>query len=340
MADDKKKEAPSSSPSTEVLWYLIIVIPLIIILFSALSGESINKTSTTGNTTPATASTTSSTGTSLLSPLNWSGRDTLRLGQPIINKKEVPVRTAPAGSIIGRQDKLETGRLMEGPLEQFGTIWWRVDYPNAPDGWVEFSGLSSKVGTVRALNIVPLLYSFYQPIGYGLVILMLIIYIVFRLKLSKEEKIAERKQQLKAEQYMEPQVPLAQQIADKPDVQELPGFQTEEIVPVKVAEENARWTHIQGLIASYNPSDWRQAIIEADIILEEMLEKMAYPGVTIGDKLKNVERSDFLTLDKAWSAHKVRNQIAHGGSTFKLSRELAERTIKEYEEVFREFYYI
>jgi len=71
-----------------------------------------------------------------------------------------------------------------------------------------------------------------------------------------------------------------------------------------------------------------------------MLDKMGYDGVSIGDKLKNVERSDFVTLDKAWAAHKVRNQIAHDGMSFKLTREVAERTIKDFEEVFREFYYI
>jgi ribulose-phosphate 3-epimerase len=102
---------------------------------------------------------------------------------------------------------------------------------------------------------------------------------------------------------------------------------------------NRRWKNIQMLINSHNTNDWKQAIMEADIILDEMLDKMGYHGETIGDKLKQIEPSDFITLNQAWEAHKIRNQVAHTGS-YVLSREEAERTIKLYEEVFREFYFI
>jgi hypothetical protein len=67
---------------------------------------------------------------------------------------------------------------------------------------------------------------------------------------------------------------------------------------------------------------------------------MGYKGESIGDKLKKVERSDFITLDKAWSAHKVRNRIAHKGTAFVLSRGEAEEAIDNYKQVFEEFYYI
>jgi hypothetical protein len=266
--------------------------------------------------------------------------EALRLGAPIINTKKVVVRTAPAGSIVGYQKKLETGRLMEGPVEAFNTKWWRVDYPVAPDGWIEHDSVSTNIKSVRFINIIPFVYGFYKPVGYGLLFILLFVVIYFKLMLKKEEDIAEKKKQLKDEQHQIPTKTIAQRIEEKPDVQELPGFQVEEIVPIAVAEKNGRWKHIQDLITSYNPSDWRQAIIEADIMLEEMLDQMGYDGVTIGDKLKNVEKSDFVTLDRAWSAHRVRNQIAHDGSAFKLNRDVAERTIKDFEEVFREFYYI
>ncbi len=338
MADAPKKEAPKGD-GWDWLWYPVVVIPLVLFLLSSLGGFDFSANPPPVATSSAT-DVAERTSRSILDPYQWLGRENYALGNTIINKKQVTVRTAPAGSIVGTQKKLETGRLMEGPVNQFGTTWWRVDFPQAPDGWVEYDAVSTKVGWVRTLNIVPLAYSFYQPIGYGLLFILLLTYIYYKIKLGRESRIAEKKLELRREQYAEVPRPIAQIIVEKPDVQELPGFQVEEIVPVQVAEQNARWAHIQGLIASYNPSDWRQAIIEADIILEEMLDKMAYDGTTIGDKLKNVERSDFVTLDKAWSAHKVRNQIAHGGSTFKLTREMAERTIKDYEEVFKEFYYI
>lgn len=109
------------------------------------------------------------------------------------------------------------------------------------------------------------------------------------------------------------------------------------VAPGHDRDVNHRWIHIQSLIASTNASDWRTAIIEADIMLDDMLKEQGYVGEGIGERLKLVESSDFSTLNDAWEAHKVRNQIAHEGSSFNLSDTLARRTIARYESVFREF---
>ena len=103
---------------------------------------------------------------------------------------------------------------------------------------------------------------------------------------------------------------------------------------------NPRWLHIESLMESDRSADWREAITEADIMLDEMLTRQNYTGEGVGDKLKNVEPSDFDSLQDAWEAHKVRNQIAHQGSLFDLSQDLARRTIARYEKVFREFEFI
>lgn len=103
---------------------------------------------------------------------------------------------------------------------------------------------------------------------------------------------------------------------------------------------NKKWQQVQAHINSPNPGDWRLAIMEADIMLGDILEKMGYQGDTIGDKLKGIEKSDFLTLDLAWEAHRVRNQIAHEGSEFQLTEREARRVIDLFKQVFEEFYYI
>lgn len=100
--------------------------------------------------------------------------------------------------------------------------------------------------------------------------------------------------------------------------------------------DHARFAHIMTLIESAHESDWRQAIIEADIMLDDLLRQLNVPGDSVGDRLKNVDKSTFKTLDNAWTAHRVRNDIAHKGAAFKLSNHLAYRTIKQYESVFRE----
>lgn len=103
---------------------------------------------------------------------------------------------------------------------------------------------------------------------------------------------------------------------------------------------NPRWQTVENYAASDNPGDWRLGIIEADLMLEELLEEQGFSGATLGEKLKNAERGDFVTYQNAWEAHKVRNNIAHLGSEFNLSANDARRTVLLYKTVFEEFNYI
>jgi len=101
-----------------------------------------------------------------------------------------------------------------------------------------------------------------------------------------------------------------------------------------------KWQSVMSHVDSPNGSDWRQAIIEADIILGEILTKMSYHGEGIGEQLKAANKADFNTLDQAWEAHKIRNQIAHEGSDFAMSQHEAKRVVNLYRQVFEEFFYI
>jgi hypothetical protein len=101
-------------------------------------------------------------------------------------------------------------------------------------------------------------------------------------------------------------------------------------------QKNPRWEHINQLMASDNASAWREAITEADILLEDALESRSYEGDGVGEKLKRLDQADLGSLEDAWEAHKVRNAIAHQGSAYALSEALAHRTIQRYEHVFRE----
>jgi hypothetical protein len=105
------------------------------------------------------------------------------------------------------------------------------------------------------------------------------------------------------------------------------------------AIHNQRWDKVMAYLETDNQSDWKQAIIEADNLLDEMVAAMPYHGENLGERLKNVEPSDFLTLEDAWEAHKVRNQVAHQ-SDLSLTRREARRVIELYERVFREFNFI
>lgn len=101
-----------------------------------------------------------------------------------------------------------------------------------------------------------------------------------------------------------------------------------------------RWRKIVELVDSQNQNDWRQAILDADTVLDEILKKGGYIGDSLGERLTNANKADFQTLDQAWDAHKVRNMIAHDGSSYLLSQHEAKRVINLYKQVFEEFYFI
>jgi hypothetical protein len=113
-----------------------------------------------------------------------------------------------------------------------------------------------------------------------------------------------------------------------------------EAVPKGDQHLTNRWESVQKHIASANQNDWKQAIIEADVMLDDILTRMGYRGESVGEKLKRVVTGDFASLDDAWEAHKVRNRIAHDGSNFVLTEHDAKHTIQRYKKVFEEFFYI
>ena len=99
---------------------------------------------------------------------------------------------------------------------------------------------------------------------------------------------------------------------------------------------NPRWKYILTILESPNESDWRMAIIEADTMLDELLQERGFTGESLGERLKAAESSGFATLQSAWDAHTTRNQIAHAGSEFPITQVEARRVIKIYENVFEE----
>lgn len=103
--------------------------------------------------------------------------------------------------------------------------------------------------------------------------------------------------------------------------------------------KNERWEKVLKYLDSESESDWKLAIIEADTILDDLVESLNYPGENLGERLKNVEPSDFDTLQDAWEAHKVRNRIAHEAD-YRIGRRDARAVIERFRRVFEEFNYI
>ncbi|MES2930797.1 MAG: hypothetical protein V4665_03385 [Patescibacteria group bacterium] len=105
---------------------------------------------------------------------------------------------------------------------------------------------------------------------------------------------------------------------------------------VETRNANPRWHYILTLIESPNESDWRVAIIESDTMLEEILREKGFEGTTVAELLEGARSSGYASIQNAWDAHVVRNQIAHQGSEFPLSQVEGRRVIKMFQNVFEE----
>lgn len=278
----------------------------------------------------------------------------IKLGNDVINKKEVDIYRVAGNFIIGQQKKWEVGKPVEGPIEIGDRLWWRIDYEQAPDGWVRQNNLTDYVWTYRILNFFPIIFTTLTPVLILLSIIIFILIITVMLKTSALQDLKRRKLELqrqrtvkdeiieevkreKDDEFGEPEKDVDQNVVPTNLPTNLP---VGNIVPKVQDVHNRRWTKVESLIHSHSTNDWRQAILEADIMLDEMLDKIGYKGKTIAEKLKQVEESDFLTLQQAWEAHKIRNRIAHHGSNYVLTKNDAERAFKLFKEVFEEFYLI
>lgn len=112
------------------------------------------------------------------------------------------------------------------------------------------------------------------------------------------------------------------------------------VAAADVPQTHLRWDHVMEQAYSENEQAWRLAILEADIMLSELLDFLGFRGETMADKMRQVEKGDFKTIDLAWEAHRARNKIAHEGAAHELSAREARRIVSLYEQIFREFQFV
>lgn len=102
----------------------------------------------------------------------------------------------------------------------------------------------------------------------------------------------------------------------------------------KLAKEG--WQQIEILMASRNPSSAKQAVLNADKILDAVLKDLV-AGETLGERLKAAQNcfSGYDRYQKAWEAHKVRNSLAHE-VTYDPPYYVCQQTIASYLEVLKD----
>ncbi|MDO8603910.1 MAG: hypothetical protein Q7K40_00625 [bacterium] len=129
-------------------------------------------------------------------------------------------------------------------------------------------------------------------------------------------------------------------------IREIHHHEEEKYAPIHAEEVSAKekfvqWQVILNHVNSESPAEWKLAILEADNILDEILEEEGYVGDTLAEKLKTMSRTKIASYNDIWEAHKVRNEIAHGGAIdMDLSKKLARDTVAKFGNAFKELGYL
>ncbi len=231
------------------------------------------------------------------------------LGHDVVSGRSASVYDYPGGSVLKTVDGGGRGTIIEGPLTFQGVKYWHIQFDDGTKGWVKESDLlyvesdTTFVGLVKSSFMQFFSYFKFISVILSTLLIFFINYLYKKLKVLGE--IDEAKYRHK-------------------DVEEDKNI-------------NQSWERVLGHANSENESEWRLAILEADIMLNDLLEKLSLPGDTMAEKLKSVEKTDFTTIDMAWEGHKIRNRIAHDGASFQLSSHETKRVIGLYKQVFEEF---
>jgi hypothetical protein len=75
---------------------------------------------------------------------------------------------------------------------------------------------------------------------------------------------------------------------------------------LKAAHYTRKWRDIQRLCA--DKSNWPQAILLSDLLLDEILRKKRKEGKTMGERMVSAQKT-FTANEAIWKAHKLANHV-------------------------------
>lgn len=72
----------------------------------------------------------------------------------------------------------------------------------------------------------------------------------------------------------------------------------------------SQWLRIEGEVDRDNQASYHLAILNADKLLDAALKERGFAGNTMGERMKSAQ-GNWTNANDVWTAHKVRNKIAH-----------------------------
>lgn len=99
---------------------------------------------------------------------------------------------------------------------------------------------------------------------------------------------------------------------------------------LNVAKYQSCWLSIESSLNRDNEITYAMSVLEADKLLDMALRESGYRGQTMGERMK-AANSTWKKPDHVWSAHKIRNRIAHE-TDVNLSYDLAARSLAAFKQ--------
>ena len=95
------------------------------------------------------------------------------------------------------------------------------------------------------------------------------------------------------------------------------------------------WARIVKRIETGSASEHKLAVIEADSLLNEILERTGAKGETLGERLQQLTAKILPNIEAVWEAHKIRNNIVHDPD-YRLTIDEARKALSIYEQALRD----
>ena len=101
-----------------------------------------------------------------------------------------------------------------------------------------------------------------------------------------------------------------------------------------VEKYRSKWLAIEQQLTRDNESSYQLAILNADKLLDQALKERGFSGNTMGERMKSA-KSVWTKTDNVWTAHKIRNQIAHEAEV-KLSYDGTRRAMAAFKQALKD----
>jgi len=101
-----------------------------------------------------------------------------------------------------------------------------------------------------------------------------------------------------------------------------------------VEKYRSRWLSIERQLTRDNIGSYSLTVLDADKLLDQAMKERGIVGETMGARLKQLQKV-WSNANSVWSAHKLRNQIAHE-SDAKISYDRARKALSSFKQALKD----